>query len=110
MSDIFYTTGTITVVNGSKAVSGIGVVWQDIKEGDTLNCAGATGFIDTITGVNLDQGTLKTNWEGTSQAGHGYAILKTSPLRFDKSLILSKLDELLLKLAGAGVIYYVTGS
>ena len=103
-----YTTGTVTVTNGSATVTGAGVIWTDVIDGDTLQVGTTQAFVLSVN-TALDQLTLKAPWAGTSAAGAAYMILKNSWLRYDPAITQTVLREFLTKIAGAGIIYAVTG-
>jgi len=73
-----YTSGTITLTNGSADFTGTGTGWLSagFREGDVIfDVPGATefmGVIETITGEGT--GTLTQPWEGPTLAGVSYRM------------------------------------
>lgn len=62
-----YNTGLVGVTNASKAVTGVGVLWSDVVEGDWLQVGVAIGVIDSVSGT-FDGITLKDGWAGISDS------------------------------------------
>ena len=58
-----YNTGLLSVTAGSTAVSGHGVLWSDVEEGDWLQVGAAVGVIDSVDG-GFDDIVLKDGWAG----------------------------------------------
>lgn len=74
----FYSAGTIAVTNDSTAVVGTGTVWlpTNIKAGDTIEIAGQTKIIASVE--DQTHLTLGVKYSGTTAAGLGYTVAKTS--------------------------------
>lgn len=74
-----YTTGTVTVTNGSPIVTGNGTAWAtSLIAGGVFHCAngGNTNAIP-IASVDSDtQLTLALNWSGTTGGGKAYALVR----------------------------------
>ena len=73
----WYTPGTVTVTNGSAAVSGASTLWTDVG---TLNGGdifyGPDGKFYQIFSINSNTGiTLATNYLGSSLSGQAYSII-----------------------------------
>jgi hypothetical protein len=70
-----YTTGTVTVTNGSATVAGAATAWSArfIAKGDLFSVDGTTWYrvTDVVTGVSL---TLHTTYAGSTAAGSTYII------------------------------------
>ena len=96
-----YNTGTASVANGSKAVTGSGTAWLDIglTAGDVLwNVDGtASQRIDTVT--DNTHMTLVNNWGGTTLSGAAYEIRVTPP-----SASIAATVRALLELLSNGVL------
>jgi hypothetical protein len=104
-----YTTGLVTVTNGSPVVSGSGVIWSDFADGlDMFMCNGLCMLVEAVN-ETYDEITLLEPWEGDSASDQSYVLLKSSPLRYEPALTQAKVRELLLQLDNAGIIYYVSG-
>lgn len=79
-----YSTGTVSINNGSPTLTGAGTAWKTgtypIKPGDqvflgTANYVTITGPWYTVLTVNSDTSiTLKTNYSGTNLSGSAYTI------------------------------------
>jgi len=76
-----YTSGTISLTNGSATVTGSGTAWAqpgiDVQEGDTLlNIPGAQGFNGAViaAAVSDTELTLVLPWEGPTLAGVTYRL------------------------------------
>lgn len=77
-----YTTGTISVTNGSKTVTGSGTSWlANVDAGMLIGAIGVSsaaalgGALGVVASVDSDtQITLRDNWAGTTQSGHTYAV------------------------------------
>lgn len=72
----WYKTGTITVTNGSAAITGSGTLWTDVgtlNAGDILSAPDGKQYeiltLDSNTGI-----TLASNYLGTSLSGQAYSI------------------------------------
>lgn len=67
-----WTQGTLTVTNGSAAVTGVGTVWNGagLAEGDLIFVNGLTGVILTVNSATSI--TLDKPWPGTTAAGVTY--------------------------------------
>lgn len=93
-----YTTGTISVTAGSDTVAGVGTLWAStVMPGDMLHLDGLLGAVEEV----LSHTSLRIYlpWAGQSRSGVAYAILPTSPDRYDAAVtqemqraILSRLD------------------
>ena len=68
-------TGTIALTNASATVTGTGVDWSDVSEGDALHAPdGAIYEIASVTGSTL---TLVIAYAGSTASGQAYAIQPT---------------------------------
>lgn len=68
-------TGTIAVTNASATVTGTGVDWSDVSEGDALHAPdGAIYEIASVTGSTL---ALVDTYAGSTASGQAYAIQPT---------------------------------
>jgi len=77
-----YRTGTITVTNGSKAVTGVSTLFKTagVVSGDQLYIVDAnnipTGYLYEVDVVDSDTLiTLKQNYQGTTASGQSYMIM-----------------------------------
>ncbi len=79
---ILYSTGTVSVANGSTSVTGTGVTWSSVREGDTLRDP-ATGAFAMIASIESTSGalTLLWPWPGTDLSDDAYIITYDSPSR-----------------------------
>lgn len=79
---LLYSTGTVSVANGSTSVTGAGVTWSSVREGDTLRDP-ATGAFAMIASVDDTGGalTLLWPWPGTTLSDAAYIITYDSPAR-----------------------------
>lgn len=103
-----YSTGTISVTNGSTAVTGSGVLWTDVIEGDDIYCNGLVGTIDSV-GMYYDEITLKAPWQGSTDGSATYYIIKKSWNRYDPAITQSKLREYLTALIAGSVEFTPVG-
>lgn len=90
-----YATGTISVANGSTAVTGSGVTWTAIREGDSLidPATGARGIIASIEDTSGAL-TLLDPWPGTSLTDDPYRIVYDSPARRSGVVVSAAIEEL----------------
>lgn len=94
-------SGTISVANGSTAVTGGGAVdWADISERDMLFAGGHVGLIETFNAVAKTI-TLYDPWAGTTLVAAPYTILFSSPDRYDPTLNATRQQRLLDRLESA---------
>lgn len=72
-ADYFYTTGTASIANGSKALTGVGTAWQLRNVvGAILFIGNSFGFVQTVqseTGA-----TLADNWTGPTAVNQPYRM------------------------------------
>lgn len=74
-------TGTIDVTNASATVTGTGVDWSDVSEGDALHAPdGEIYEIASVTGSTL---TLVDAYAGSTASGQAYAIQPTRGVTLD---------------------------
>jgi hypothetical protein len=73
-----YATGTVTVVNGSAAVIGVGTTWPITMIGESFRVTGSTPFAYyTISAVtDTTHLTLDTTYAGAGAAGASYVIVQ----------------------------------
>lgn len=77
--------GTASVANGSQSVTGQGIEWSQVLEGDFFGVH--VGLMVPIEGVAGNQITLAYPWPGTTQVGSVYAIQpKGDTIRFAERL------------------------
>jgi hypothetical protein len=103
-----YSTGTITLTEGSDAFTGAGVDWAlaGLKPGDTVFVPGFPAIpIDTIAS---SAGTLKWDWPHATQAGVPYYIFRTSLERFTGLYQAEQQRDLNARIGNA-IVYRVTG-
>lgn len=106
-----YDTGTISVSADGTAVTGTGVLWLDILEGDWLVADGVVALIDEVTDtVDYDNLTLMKGWPGSTLTDAPYQIVKMSWLRYDAALTQAKLKEFLTALDAQGIYWFVEGT
>ena len=106
-----YDTGTVAVTNGSATVVGTGVFWSDVLMGDHLVIAGLISLIDSVdTGANTI--TLMKPYGGASNGAATYQIAKMSWLRYDPSIVMMQVRDLLSKMSDSNtaLIYYTVGT
>lgn len=71
-----YTTGTITVSNGSNVITGSGTSWlSEISIGDLLSVSGEPPYWVSLVNSNTSI-TLTGPWGGASSSGLSYAITR----------------------------------
>lgn len=70
-----YTTGTVTVTNGSTALTGAATVWTAGMTGRQFRIVGDSSFY-TFTRTAATTGTLDRAYEGTTAAGAAYSIFQ----------------------------------
>ena len=77
-----YTTGSVTVVNGSTAVTGSGTLWNDIVcEGDILTLDDSKLYF--VASVNSNTSlTLDKPYAGSSASGQSYRIILNTAAHF----------------------------
>ncbi|RAI44697.1 hypothetical protein [Rhodoplanes roseus] len=101
-----YTTGTLSVTNGSTTVTGVGTLWASVAEvGDEIHAQGLLGVVKTVTGNAALE--LYLPWAGATASGLSYALLKRSWSRYDPAVTQAKVREYLAALAGSGAVMYV---
>lgn len=105
----FYETGTVSVAEDSDTVTGAGVLWSDIEEGDDFCCNGLCVPIGSIND-DLDELTLKYPWPGATAGGLAYVIKKSSWLRYDPALTQIKLRDFLARLDTEGLPFIIEGA
>lgn len=75
----WYRTGTLSVTNGSTAVTGTTTGWTDstVRAGDALFVPASSNYPGEISTVNSTTNiTLAANWHGTTQTGVTYFIFR----------------------------------
>lgn len=92
-----YSTGTVTVTNGSATITGAGTLWINAAvPGDIFRIPGGPDYeVAAVTGDGAI--TLTANYAGTTQAGIAYQILKVSDLRHRTSTAVAQMQALLAK-------------
>lgn len=87
-----YTTGTVTLTEGSATIIGTDTVWTSAMVGRKFSCGGATYVISTVTPST--ELTLTTVYAGTSGTGLSYRIYQDEySLASDVEDVLSMRDE-----------------
>lgn len=71
-----YTTGTVSVVNGSNTVTGVGTAWDSTFIGRQFRSGFTTGFYTIVDVPNATTLTLELPWGNQTQGPIGYSILK----------------------------------
>lgn len=94
-----YSTGTISVGNGSTTVTGVGTAWSTagLQAGDDFGCVGLRVPIASIDSAT--QITLARPWPGAGQSGANYDI---RPIDDDIRALTT--SNLLLQSLGAGTL------
>ena len=115
MSDeLFYSTGTISLTNGSAAVTGSGTLWQldadypRLMEGDELVVSNGSEEPVPYRILTIDSDTtltLSRNYEGTTQSGRTYIIYKTSPFRNETPRLLDWVRDLIDSVGAFADVY-----
>lgn len=103
-----YRTGTISLTNGSNAVTGVGTLWSTVAEqGDYIL---ADGKLLIIT-ANITDTTLESEvpWMGDDSIDIPYVLVKMSWLRYEPAILQQKVRELITQLAAVGMFYFVAG-
>ncbi len=97
-----YTTGTISVTAGSDTVTGLGTLWAStIEVGDMLHLDGLLGAVEEV--LSHTSLRLYLPWTGQSRNGVAYAILPTSPSRYDPA-VTQELQRAILSRIDAGLL------
>lgn len=105
----YYRLGTVTVTNGSTTVSGSGVIWSDVVQGDILECAGMQATVDSVND-DMDEITLMLPWAGSTASAQTYVVRKDAKGRYDPALTQAKVREFIAMLDDASILYGVTGA
>lgn len=95
----FYATGTVSVSNGGTTVTGSGVLWSDVRAGDTLELAGQRVTIASAPVSPYTSLTLASAWTGTTQSGASYVIRYDAPVRFTSGYLATQVRDLVAKTA-----------
>jgi hypothetical protein len=106
-----YSTGTASIANGSKTVTGSGTLWSpalNAQQGDWFAANGAIGVIDVVT--DDTHITLFDDWFGTTLSGGSYLIFKSSFNRYDPAVNQEKLAEFLAAIGAVGKYWFVAGA
>lgn len=99
-----YSTGTITVTNGSKVVTGAGTTWNTLVDAGMLLRVGGAGRYYVIESVDsVTQVTLSEAYEGATAAGQAYVF---SPLGSAAS---APYRSSQMYVAGAGRLFSLEG-
>lgn len=93
----FYNAGTVSVDNGATTVTGSTVLWSSVQSGDTLELAGQSVTIASVTDTNHVE--LAAPWTGTTQSGATYTIRYNAPARFSGITIATSIRRALEKIA-----------
>src|SRR4051812_45751534 len=89
-----YTTGTISISNGSKNAVFVGsLMTTQAEAGDLVLLNNLLCYVDVV--VDDTHLTFLNNWTGTTIAAGNYVLMKTSKYRYDVSLNQKKQRELL---------------
>jgi hypothetical protein len=74
-----YSTGTVTVTNGSKTVTGAGTSWTANVDAGMILRVGSDSAIGLVASVDTNtQITLRDAWSGTTAAGASYTLVTVS--------------------------------
>lgn len=71
-----YTTGTVTVANGSKTVTGLLSVWTAAMVGRKIRIAGENAYYRIVAFVSATEITLEAPYQGSLTSGNTYSIYK----------------------------------
>ena len=75
---IYYTVGTVSVTNGSNAVTGSGTAWESYLEaGDQITIASASYVVQSVASDTTL--VLSNNYIGSSGSGLAYTAVLGSP-------------------------------
>ncbi|WP_371346455.1 DUF2793 domain-containing protein [Ancylobacter sp. IITR112] len=91
----FYTTGTVSVSNGGTTVTGSGVLWSDVRAGDTLVLVGLQAIIASAPVSPYTSLTLTATWAGTTLSGSDYTIVYNAPSRFTSAYLATQVRALI---------------
>lgn len=106
-----YSTGTISVANGSATVTLVDGMWNDVLEGDLLWPVGyAPSFVAADVVSPFDVLTLKKNWNQASVVAGTYVLLRTSWKRYVVSELQAVFRDVANKLEASGYYVYVQGA
>lgn len=92
----FYTTGTLSLVNGSAAAVGSGTIWTGLTDGDLL--VGPDGELYELVFTDDTHATLDRNYTGSNVSGSAYVIMRVSAAR-------DSIGDASRKLSGVASIY-----
>ena len=102
-----YTTGTISVANGSTALAGAGTGWLIAGLANQANLLRAGNSVALVASVNSDTSiTLTQPWGGTTLTTQPYELVQF-PL--DAVTITKELRDFIAKLWTLGITYDVSG-
>jgi hypothetical protein len=101
----FYSTGTASVAAGSTTVTLTGGITTQLVSGDPFYANNAIGLIDSIT--DNTHFVLRQPWSGSTISAAPYTVAFLASSRYESAFTGQKVRELLSKLDGVGVIYYV---
>lgn len=101
----FYSTGAASVANGGTTVTLVGGLTTQLVSGDPFYANNSIGLIDTITDTTHFE--LRMPWQGSTLVAQSYTVAFFSALRYDAAYLGQGVRDLLTKLDGVGVIYYV---
>ena len=104
-----YSTGTVSVTNGSAVVTGSGTAWAvALIAGGIFSTAGVSV---PILSVDSDTSlTLAYNWPGTTASGAVYAIARENSEAADIVDLNDKLSRVLVTLSLAGITPNASGT
>ena len=71
-----YETGTVTVANGSKTVTGLLTVWTSAMVGRKIRIAGESAYYRIAAFVSSTEITLEVVYQGSLTSGNTYSIYK----------------------------------
>lgn len=87
-----YTTGTVSVTNGSAIVTGVGTSWVgNISAGQTFFLPGGSRYTVSLVNSNT-QITLTANYTGTTESGKAYYVITATNAVFTLTHDTTKLE------------------
>lgn len=104
-----YSTGTITLTNGSKTATFSGtLLTTQAVQGDMILVNGLLGYVDVVNSdTSID---FSSTWQGSNLSGVPYLLMKVSKSRYDPAITQQKTRDMLAFFEAAGFFYFVSGS
>jgi hypothetical protein len=108
MTDLTYTTGTVSVAANGTVVTGSGTFFSNLRQYDFISINKLA--IVPVTTVTDDAHLVIPVWQGGAQTAVNYVAYKMSPLRFVGSDSAVEMSKTFTYLNDKGVFYAVVGA